>query len=112
MHARIEATANTAKDGRFSMTRASRPRMPRRVTFCPLLGGGVCGNVRLNRLITTEAPAASRNGTVEVSTPMRPMVTPIAIHPNVPNTRIRGKSRPVSFKCCRVNELVSAMVGK
>ena len=86
--------------------------MRRIVTDWPLLGGGVCGRVRLKMLITTDAPAASRNGTVVVSTPRRPMVTPIAIHPSVPKTRIKGKSRPVSFRCCRVSELVSAIVGK
>src|ERR1700753_1311047 len=112
MQARTEAAANTANELFLNITRASSPRIWRMLTDCPLLGGGVCGRVRLKMLIATDAPAASRKEVGEDLMPSFPRVTPIAIHPSVPKTRIRGKSRAVFPRCCRVRELVSAMVGK
>ena len=86
--------------------------MLRAVIACPLFGGGVCGNVKLNALIKTDAPAAMRKGTCEASIPIWPITTPIAIQPSVANTRINGKSRPGSFMWASVKELVRETVGK
>ena len=79
---------------------------------CPFAAGGVWGSVKLNSAITTEKPAASRNGVAVRSTPMKPTISPITIQPMVANTRMSGNWLAASVMFRSVSEFVSAIVGK
>src|SRR4051795_3769630 len=111
MQARTEAIRKIEYARSFSMTSASKPRICRTDMTRPLLGGGVCGKNKQNTAMTTDAAEAIRNGAGDASIPSLPIERPMAIHPIVPNTRIRGKRR-ASGTFFNVMEVVSAKVGK
>lgn len=114
MHIATEERKNNRYDRFFNSPSASKPNISPRDVFSPFFTGGVEGRVKLNKPSSAEAIAAILN--VKANCPLcsqfnQPIVKPAMIHPMVPNTRMDGNSRPVSFICLNDMELTNANVG-
>jgi len=104
----------------FNNASASSPRISRKVTFSPLLLGGVLGRVKLKSPSAAEAmdtikkvylsiPSARASGASHANT--RLITKPEMIHPSVPNTRMPGNCFSGSFIWKKEMELTRARVG-
>src|SRR6266571_4884315 len=93
MHSRNEPTTNTRNVRSRSSCSASSPRALCRLNGVPAALGGVWGRAKEYTPSTSDATAATRNGSAWASAcSTLPITIPATIQPIVPSTRMSGKS--------------------